>query len=74
MNFIQCARSKQEQNLKARQHDDYLYFEATRDIVAGEELLVWYDEFQYNMYMGIPIGYKKRTVDGRTHNIRKFVL
>ena len=74
MNFIQCARSRLEQNLKALQHDDYLYFEATRDITAGEELLVWYDECQYSMYMGIPTGYKKRSVDGRSHNIRKFIL
>ena len=58
MNFIQCARSKPEQNLKTLQHNGCLYFEATRDIVVGEELLVWYDENQYALYMGIPTGYR----------------
>ena len=58
MNFIQCARSKQEQNLKTLQCNGCLYFEATRDIAVGEELLVWYDESQYDVYMGIPTGYR----------------
>ena len=60
MNFIQCARNKQEQNLKALQHNGCLYFEATRDVAVGEELLVWYDETQYDLYMGIPTGYRPK--------------
>lgn len=71
MNFIQCARSRLEQNLKALQHNDCLFFEATRDIAAGEELLVWYDEFQYSLYMGIPTGYNR--IAERSHIISKYI-
>ena len=54
MNFIQCARNSTEQNLKLTQINETLYFVATRDISIGEELLVWYDEVQYGVYMGLP--------------------
>lgn len=57
MNFIQCARNSTEQNLKLTQVSDNLYFVATRDIGIGEELLVWYDEVQYGVYMGLPTGF-----------------
>ena len=30
-----------------------------RDIFEDEELLVWYDKHQYNLYMGIPQGFKE---------------
>ena len=59
MNFIQCARNSNEQNLKLTQIDDNLYFMATRDISVGEELLVWYDEVQYGGYMGLPTGFNE---------------
>ena len=58
MNFIQCARSNQEQNLKVLQCNSCLYFEALRDITVSEELLVWYDDTQYDVHMGIPVGHK----------------
>ena len=58
MNFIQCARSQTEQNLKVMQVDSQLYFEAIRDVAVGEELLVWYDDSQYELHMGVPIAYK----------------
>lgn len=58
MNFIQCARNQHEQNLKALQYNGCLYFESVRDIPIGEELLVWYDDLQYDLYMGIPIGFR----------------
>ena len=64
MNFIQCARNQQEQNLKALQYSGSLYFEGVRDIVAGEELLVWYDDMQYDIYMGIPVGYRGKAEEG----------
>lgn len=57
MNFIQCARNSTEQNLKLTQINTSLYFVATRDIGIGEELLVWYDEVQYGVYMGLPTGF-----------------
>lgn len=62
MNFIQCARNQQEQNLKALQYSGCLYFESVRDVTVGEELLVWYDELQYDIYMGIPVGYRGKAV------------
>ncbi len=57
MYFIQYARGKKEQNLIAAQYNENLYFKAERDILPGEELLVWYDQQQYNLYMGIPRGF-----------------
>lgn len=57
MYFIQYARSKSEQNLIAVQYNENLYFKAERDIKVGEELLVWYDQVQYDLYMGIPQGF-----------------
>ena len=59
MNFIQCARNSTEQNLKLTQINESLYFVATRDIGVGEELLVWYDEVQYGVYMGVPTGFNE---------------
>lgn len=61
MNFIQCARNQHEQNLKALQYNGCLYFEGVRDIIVGEELLVWYDDIQYDIYMGIPVGYRAKS-------------
>ena len=58
MNFIQCARNQDEQNLKALQYNGYLYFESVHEVTVGEELLVWYDDLQYDIYMGIPVGHK----------------
>lgn len=72
MNFIQCARNKQEQNLKALQHNGCLYFEATRDVAVGEELLVWYDETQYDLYMGIPTGYRPKFGEDKQPDLRNF--
>lgn len=65
MNFIQCARNQHEQNLKALQYNGCLYFEGVRDITVGEELLVWYDDIQYDIYMGIPVGYRGKSESGR---------
>lgn len=58
MYFIQYARHQDEQNLMAIQHEERVYFRAVRDIQLGEELLVWYDKYQYDLYMGIPQGFK----------------
>ena len=58
MNFIQCARSTMEQNLRMAQYNNNLYFVVTTDIQVGDELLVWYDQEQYNTYMGLPTGFR----------------
>lgn len=60
MNFIQCARNSDEQNLKLLQTSGNIYFVATRDIEVGQELLVWYDQVQYGVYMGLPTGHSQR--------------
>ena len=57
MNFIRCARNSTEQNLKLTQINGSLYFIVTRDIAVGEELLVWYSEIQYGVYLGLPTGF-----------------
>ena len=62
MNFIQCAR-----NLR---HGDWLYYESARDLGVGEELLVWYDDLQYDIYFGITVaGYKEKS-SGAEHSSR----
>lgn len=58
MKFVNCARQSSEQNLSLIQDNDHLYYEASRDIYCGEELLVWYGK-SYEMYMGIPVGIKQ---------------
>ena len=59
MNFIQCARNSMEQNLCMAQFNDNIYFVVTSDIVIGDELLVWYDQQQYDLYMGLPTGFRE---------------
>ncbi|XP_031555277.1 PR domain zinc finger protein 14-like [Actinia tenebrosa] len=55
LKFVNCARQSIEQNLAVVQENDKIYYEASRDIFCGEELLVWYGK-TYEMYMGIPVG------------------
>ena len=66
MNFIQCARNQHEQNLKVLQCSGCLHFESVRDVTVGEELLVWYDDLQYDIYMGIPVGFRGKTESSRS--------
>lgn len=53
MRFIRCARRKQEQNLFAFQYLGKVFYRTFKDILPGEEMLVWYDE-KYPQYLGIP--------------------
>ena len=57
MKFVNCARNSEEQNLVLVQDGDQLFYESCRDILHGEELLVWYGN-SYDMFMGIPTGIK----------------
>ena len=57
MKFVKCARNSEEQNLVLVQDGDQLFYELCRDILHGEELLVWYGN-HYHMFMGIPTGIK----------------
>lgn len=58
MKFINCARNSEEQNLVLFQDGDQLFYESCREIVRGEQLLVWYGTDRYHMFMGIPTGIK----------------
>ncbi len=63
MSVIQCARSKDEQNLKLTQRETergvQLYYVAIRDIHYGQELLVWYDTDQVQLHCGLPVALKR---------------
>lgn len=59
MNFIQCARNSLEQNLHMAQYSQHLYFVVTMDIVVGDELLVWYDQQQYDTHVGLPTAFRE---------------
>lgn len=61
MRFIQCARSKVEQNLYAFQYKGEVYYRAFKDVAVGKELLVWYDE-RYVQHFGIPFGYQSMSL------------
>lgn len=64
MSLIQCARSRNEQNLKLTQQVTdrgvQLYYVAIEDIDYGQELLVWYDTEQVRLYFGLPIALKNK--------------
>ena len=68
MKLVNCARFRNEQNLRVMQKDMDVYYEVIEDINAGEELLIWYAE-NYNTYVGIPIALKN--VKGNTTTIEK---
>ena len=57
MKFINCARNNEEQNLTLIQDGEQLFYESSREILYGEEMLVWYGN-RYHMFMGIPTGIK----------------
>lgn len=57
MSYVNCARSQAEQNLVVVQESEELFYEASRDIPSGGELLVWYGP-QYLQFMGIPVTLK----------------
>ncbi|XP_062987378.1 PR domain zinc finger protein 14 [Elgaria multicarinata webbii] len=63
MSLVNCARFPEEQNLTALQCQGQIYYESCREIVPGQELLVWYGDC-YLQFLGIPISLKG-TADGR---------
>lgn len=76
MKAINCARYKKEQNLTVLQEDGEIFYEAMREISAGEELLVWYGN-DYERYMDLPIGYKalnRRSSTSEDANCRCFPI
>lgn len=67
MSYVNCARSKSEQNLKVVQCDNMIYYESIADILGGIELLVWYSD-SYEQYMGIPTGLQQLEQDKETRS------
>ena len=55
MKFVNCARHGDEQNLTLIQDGHQLFYQCCKDILMGEELLVWYGKC-YTLSMGIPTG------------------
>ena len=54
MAFVRCARHKREQNLVVFQYHGCIYYRSVKDILPGNELLVWYDS-KYTQLLGIPL-------------------
>lgn len=54
MAFVRCARHKREQNLVVFQYHGCIYYRSVKDILPGNELLVWYDT-KYTQLLGIPL-------------------
>ncbi|KAJ7330631.1 PR domain zinc finger protein 14 [Desmophyllum pertusum] len=59
MKYVNCARHDGEQNLVLVQDEGELFYEVSKDIAEGSELLVWYGD-TYLKYMGIPITMKTK--------------
>ena len=59
MKFVNCARHEGEQNLVLIQEEGELFYEVTKDVPEGSELLIWYGD-SYLKYMGIPITMKTK--------------
>ncbi|XP_041349213.1 PR domain zinc finger protein 14-like [Gigantopelta aegis] len=57
MSYVNCARHLGEQNLMVMQQADDIFYELSRDVYAGTELLVWYGD-DYIQVMGIPVTLK----------------
>ncbi|KAK3752002.1 hypothetical protein QZH41_010974, partial [Actinostola sp. cb2023] len=73
MKFVRCAHHLNEQNTSLVQRGNKLYYETSRDISAGEELLVWYGD-GYEMTLGVPLGlkvkeqvHKDESIDGPSY-------
>ena len=62
MSYVNCARTLPEQNLAVTQEGEELFYEVSRDIPAGEELLVWYSD-QHLQFMGIPVNFRSGAMD-----------
>ncbi|OAF68959.1 PR domain zinc finger protein 12 [Intoshia linei] len=55
MSLINCARNFGESNILMKQVKQEIYYEVSKDLIEGEELLVWYGSM-YDLYMGVPMG------------------
>lgn len=62
MSLVKCARFPDEQNLIAVQVEGQIFYEACKDIQAGQELLVWYGDC-YMQFLGIPLTLREAKED-----------
>ncbi|XP_076106963.1 PR domain zinc finger protein 14-like isoform X1 [Mytilus galloprovincialis] len=62
MSYVNCARHVAEQNIVVIQEGDSIFYETSRDIPVGTELLVWYGD-SYSQFMGIPLTLKDGNED-----------
>ncbi|XP_068160647.1 PR domain zinc finger protein 14 [Antennarius striatus] len=62
MSLVKCARFPDEQNLIAVQVQGQIFYEACKEIRAGQELLVWYGDC-YMQFLGIPLTLKDSKED-----------
>jgi len=63
MSFVCCARHKVEQNLVVFQYHGCIYYRTIKDVHAGKELLVWYDN-KYTQLLGLPIAWNDNRSTG----------
>lgn len=68
MRYIRCARNRFEQNMNMVQYGPNIYYHSFKDIMPGEELLVWY-ESQYEQYFGIPMFIKLSSFGKKPTNL-----
>ena len=57
MRYVNCSRSKKEENVVAFQYHGQIYYRVCKYILPGTELLVWYGD-EYAQDLGIPTSYE----------------
>ncbi|XP_031551340.1 PR domain zinc finger protein 14-like [Actinia tenebrosa] len=62
MKFVNSAISEVEQNMSVVQQGREIYYEATKNIYKGDELMVWYGR-NYEMFMGVPMALRKEGME-----------
>ena len=70
MKFVNSAISEAEQNMSVVQQEREIYYEATKNISKGTELMVWYGR-NYEMFMGIPMALRKEGMESKATPQRK---
>ena len=75
MRFVRCARHKKEQNMVVFQYHGCVYYRTIREILPGQELLVWYDT-RYSQFMGVPVALSDSGSRGKDvlRNVKNIVI
>ncbi|KDR15403.1 Histone-lysine N-methyltransferase PRDM9 [Zootermopsis nevadensis] len=72
MRYVNCARHKEELNLKAFQYKDEIYYRTFQHIPAHVELLVWYGD-EYGRELSIDVKNFHKTQQKQCHNVFRCV-